>query len=92
MARDILGGFGPDTPKKQVPGSTCGGVLMGDKRDVMNYQPPTGPTSISNRRVGLGGENVGNAGTQGKYSTNVSEGGKVGLGGENLDMGVNRRR
>lgn len=71
MAREILGGFGPDTPKTQAPRITKNGpVACGD---VHKYAPPKGPTSIGNRGPGLGGTNHGTAGTQGKQRESHSE-------------------
>ncbi len=84
MARDILSERGPRRPRKV---ETCGGVKPGYERDVHNYRPPTGPTSINNRKVGLGGDNHG-TGTQGTYEHMT---GSPGLGGKNLGQGVNRR-
>ena len=89
MARGILSEFGPDSAKPQAARATSGGVKQA--RDVMGYRPPQGPTSIGNRGVGLGGENLGVCGTQGKYGTGVSESGSPGLHGENRGMGTNRK-
>lgn len=50
MARPILSEFGPDSYKPQAEPASCGGVLKA--RDVMNYQPPTGP--INQKRPGPG--------------------------------------
>ncbi len=57
----------------------------------MGYCPPTGPIGISRVGVGLGGENCGPAGTQGKYDTPVSESGSPGLHGRDKGMGTNRK-
>jgi hypothetical protein len=89
MARPILSEYGPDAHKKQAARAKSGGVKA--FRDVMGYRPPTGPTSIDNRSVGLGGDNYGNCGVQGPKAMSPREGGGVGLGGENKGMGMNRR-
>lgn len=60
-------------------------------RDVMSYKMPQGPTSIGNKKVGLGGFNYGNCGTQGPAPTVSKEGGVLGLGGENRGKGENRK-
>lgn len=61
MARDILGGFGPGSSQPQRGGVGCGGVLPGDEKDVMNYQPPQGPKGImEDKSPGLHGRNAGN--------------------------------
>ncbi len=89
MARGILSEFGPDANKPQAGRATRGGVER--FRDVMGYSPPKGPTSIGNRGVGLGGDNLGCRGTQGKYGVGASESGSPGLGGDNQGMGTNRK-
>ncbi len=88
MARDILSGFGPDSPSNQKPRATSGGVTR--SRDVMDYQPPTGPIGIGHTGPGLGGDNCGPCGTQGHYDTDASESGSPGLGGQNKGHGTNR--
>ena len=87
MAREILG------PSRSMPRSKKldGGIEMDDKCDVMNYRAPYGPSSISNCGPGLGGDNCGNSGSQGKSSTRMYESGSPGLGGRNKGMGTNRR-
>lgn len=79
MSRDILGEYGPESE----PGgnrSSCGGVTMKDKVDVMRYQTPQGPKYIMNTGVGLrGGDNHGT----GQRPMGPSEGGSVGLHGRN---------
>lgn len=60
MARDILGGFGPDTQKSQASPADCGGCLT--PSDVMNYKPPVGPSNINDpKSPGLHGTNHGNS-------------------------------
>ena len=63
-----------------------GGMTRADKRDVMNYRPPVGPKGISNSGPGLGGENCGNAGTQGKTSCNSATSGGPGQAGGDRPM------
>lgn len=65
-----------------------GGVKS--SRDVMDYQPPCGPTSIGNTKVGLGGTNYGNCGTQGPKGLRQGESGKAGLGGDKSKAGSQR--
>jgi hypothetical protein len=89
MARPILSEYGPDANKPQAKRARSGGVRS--FRDVMGYDQPQGPTSISNRGPGLGGDNYGNCGVQGPKAATPREGGGVGLGGENKGKGVNRR-
>ena len=61
MARSILSQYGPDTPKPQAGPASCGGVLPGDEKDVMNYSEPQGPRGIMNpKSPGLHGTNFGN--------------------------------
>jgi hypothetical protein len=82
MARSILNEYGPDADKPQAPSATSGGCT--EARDVMGYAPPVGPIGISNNSVGLGGTNVGNAGSQGKSSLTGDGGaGTPGIGGQN---------
>lgn len=89
MGRDILSGFGPDSPSNQRPRATSGGVTKA--RDVMGYQPPQGPMGIGNRGPGLGGDNCGNCGTQGYgEDCDAQTSGSPGLGGKNRGMGSNR--
>ncbi len=51
---EILDHYGPDSRQPQSPRATSGGCC--EPRDVHNYQPPVGPSSIGNRGPGLGGE------------------------------------
>ena len=80
MARRILSEYGPDAHKTQAARASKGGVTKA--RDVREYSPPKGPTSIGNRRVGLGGDNLGVCGTQGHHHGPGAEGGSVGLHGD----------
>ncbi len=89
MARPILSEFGPDASKSQASRATRGGVER--FRDVMGYSPPCGPIGINRVGVGLGGENLGNCGTQQRTGVGVGESGSPGLGGENRGMGENRK-
>ena len=88
MARGILSEYGPDARKKQAARAKSGGCTSAG--DVNRYRAPQGPTSITNRGVGLGGD-VFERGTQNLSSVNCGEGGSPGLGGRNKGMGVNRR-
>lgn len=66
MPRDILSGFGPDSPSNQKPSASNGGQMP--VRDVRNYSPPVGPKNINDSKTpGLHGDNCGPCGTQGKY-------------------------
>jgi hypothetical protein len=89
MARGILSEFGPDTHKEQAGRITKNGPV--ECRDVRNYSPPQGPTSIGNRGPGLGGDNYGSCGVQGPKPIHHAEHGSVGLHGESKGMGVNRK-
>lgn len=60
MAREILGGFGPNSRQPQASPVSCGGVLPGDTKDVRNYQAPQGPKNIMDpKSPGLHGSNHG---------------------------------
>jgi hypothetical protein len=87
MARDILSEYGEDADKPQAAPCTKGGVLMEDKKDVMGYANPVGPTTFGHNSPGLAGRNnYGNAGSQGKYSNPITTSGDPGIvrkGGEN---------
>jgi hypothetical protein len=89
MARPILSEYGPDAKKPQAARASSGGITAA--RDVNKYRPPQGPTSIGNRKVGLGGDNYGHSGFQGATSCPSKETGGPGLGGKNKGPGVNRR-
>lgn len=66
MARDILGEYGPESSQPQSGVSNNGGRL--DTKDVRNYQPPVGPSSINDPKTpGIHGSNHGNNGTQGRH-------------------------
>src|SRR5215472_6813383 len=85
MARSILGEYGPDADKPQAPRATSGGYTSA--RDVMNYSSPVGPTTFGHNSPGLANRNnYGNAGSQGKYSNEITTSGAPGIarkGGEN---------
>jgi hypothetical protein len=91
MARDILDEYGPNTDKPQAERAVSGGVFPLDKKDVMNYAPPQGPTTFGHQGPGLAQRNnYGNCGSQGKYSNPASTSGRPGIGGENEGKGTNR--
>lgn len=60
---DILSDFGGDASTSQAPGATNGG-----KQDPKptSYSPPTGRAG-STSGPGLGGDNCGTCGTQGRH-------------------------
>lgn len=59
--RDILSMYGQGSSQPQRAGASCGGVLPGDTKDVMGYQPPVGPKGIMEpQSPGLHGTNQGN--------------------------------
>jgi hypothetical protein len=91
QGKDILSMYGRDSHMPQARRASSGGKTMADKCDVMDYQPPQGPTNINNRQVGLGGDNYGNCGTQGQKAIHRAEGGSAGLHGKDRGMGTNRR-
>ena len=64
MGRDILSEYGPDKTITQQPRASTGGE---PERSVSNYDPPKGPIGIFGPYQGIGGTNVGNAGSQGTY-------------------------
>src|SRR5262245_54736190 len=71
-------------------GRASGGGVK-SARDVNNYCPPQGPSTIDNpKSPGLHGT-VYRRGVQGPAPLRISEAGRPGLGGENKGKGVNRR-
>lgn len=89
MARDILSEYGNDSPQPQKPRAESGGCT--EARDVMGYEPPTGPKYIMRTGVGLrGGTNFGNAGSQGKKSLQAEGAGSPGIGGCILNDGLDQ--
>lgn len=85
MARDILREYGPDSPANQKARAGKGGIM--EFRDVMDYAPPQGPTSIGDCGPGLHENNFGNCGSQQRSSTNTHESGSPGLHGKNYKAG-----
>ena len=85
MARPILSEYGPDADKPQAARATSGGITQA--KDVMGYAAPVGPTTFGHNSPGLAQRNnYGNAGSQGKYSNEVTTSGAPGIarkGGEN---------
>ena len=61
MARDILGGFGPDTLKPQAPRMSGSGQV---ECKPLPYAPPKGPKGQMEQGPGLHDKNLGNCGTQ----------------------------
>lgn len=65
MSRDILNGFGPNSPSPQASVATNGGKMM--PKDIP-YSPPVGPKGIGDAKSpGLHGTNHGNSCGQGKH-------------------------
>lgn len=64
MSRDILREYGPDSPSNQKPRATSGGTTQAKE---LPYSPPVGPKGMAHEGPGLGGDNCGCCGTQGKY-------------------------
>jgi len=64
MSRPILSEYGPDTNKPQAPRATSGGVT---EAKSLPYSAPKGPTGQMREGPGLGGDNHGCCGTQGKH-------------------------
>lgn len=62
---DVFDGW-PQSPSPQAARATNGGKPS--EKDVMNYQPPKGPSNINDpKSPGIHGTNHGTCGTQGKY-------------------------
>ena len=61
---DILNEYGRDSSAAQVPRATNGGQQQVKE---LPYSPPVGPSGHMERSPGLGGDNHGNAGSQGKH-------------------------
>src|SRR5215472_4663564 len=84
MARPILSEYGPDADKPQAASATRGGVMQAKE---LPYAPPVGPTTFGHNSPGLANRNnYGNAGSQGKYSNEITTSGAPGIarkGGEN---------
>lgn len=58
MTKDILKGFGPDSPSNQKPSATRGGFC---EAAPIPYDPPKGPSNIGDpKSPGLHGTNHGN--------------------------------
>jgi hypothetical protein len=83
MARDVMSGG----PRRAESRAKSGGFTSA--RDVQGYRKPQGPTSIGNRKVGLGGDNYGVCGTQSHYA-GPSESGSPGLHGMRKGHGSQR--
>lgn len=64
MSKDILGGFGSDSPNPQSSRATSGGVT---ECKPLPYSPPVGPMGLMKEGVGLGGTNHGTCVDQGKH-------------------------
>lgn len=89
MAREILGGFGPE---RDIQGNRASGGGAQTPRDVMNYAAPQGPTTFSHKGPGLANHNnYGNCGSQGTSSTSATSSGSPGLHGTDRGMGTNRK-
>ena len=81
MARDILGGFGPNSRQPQAPVASSGGVMPGDTKDVRRYAEPQGPKGIMDpKSPGLHGSNHG---IQNGPDQGGSHSGSPGIGGTN---------
>jgi hypothetical protein len=89
MSRDFLSEFGPESHQPQRPRASSGGQVP--VRDVMNYEPPTGPKYLGREGPGLrGGTNFGNAGSQGKKSIQAEGSGSPGNHGCILNDGLDQ--
>jgi hypothetical protein len=84
MAKDPFEGFPNSAGPQGTNRASKGGMMMSDKKDLP-YSMPYGPKNCTSG-PGLGADNYGNCGTQGKSSTRMSDGGTVGLGGKNRGM------
>lgn len=63
MSDDILNDYGSDSTQRQAARATNGGQQT---PKPLAYSPPVGPTGQMRQGPGLGGENYGCCGTQGK--------------------------
>jgi hypothetical protein len=63
MARDILSEFGPESKER---GMAVVNLPQTPHAKPIPYDPPKGPMGIGHEGPGLGGNNHGNCGTQGK--------------------------
>ena len=63
--------------------ASCGGITMECVKPI-RYHAPQGPTRQMRAKVGLGGENCGPSGTQGKYDLPATSSGRPGLRGQRL--------
>lgn len=61
---DILKEFGPDSGQSDAGRATNGGCC---EPKPIRYSPPQGPTGQMRQGPGLGGDNCGTNGTQGKH-------------------------
>lgn len=87
MARDILSEYGPDSPNPQVGRAKSGGEKRA--KDVMDYKPPQGPSSVNNpASPGLHG-NVYPSGSQ-TAAIRGGESGRPGIGGSRKSSGSQR--
>lgn len=66
MPRDILSGFGADADKPMAAPAAHGGIMPVKQ---IPYATPTGPIGVNHPsgRGNLGGANLGNCGSQGRY-------------------------
>jgi hypothetical protein len=61
---EILKHYGKDSAQPQAPRASSGGVTQAKP---LPYSKPQGPTGQMREGPGLGGDNLGNSGTQGKH-------------------------